>query len=110
MDRLHDDRLHLAATRFIADASERVRADALAAIQCLECGSSLGVRQHLTAVRRWAGRRALIERKILHTSSRAAQLERAAGAALAALDAGSPARLTRALARVEALAGAGRAG
>jgi len=73
-------------------------------VACLQHGSALGVRHHLTSVRAIAERRARIERHLLHTSSTAARLRRAADAALLALDSGSPARLTRALTRVEELA------
>ncbi|HXU72293.1 MAG TPA: hypothetical protein VN947_23375 [Polyangia bacterium] len=99
-----DDRLTMAATRFVRDAGDRARGEAVSARLCLQCGSALGVRRHLTSLRALAERRARIERHLLHTSSSAARLRRAADAALRALDAGSPARLTRALARVEELA------
>ena len=99
-----DDRVAVAATRFVRDAGQRARAEAASALQCLRYGSTLGVRHHLTSLRALAERRARIERHLLHTSSSAARLRRAADAALRALEVGSPARLTRALARVEELA------
>ncbi len=99
-----EDRVTLAAERFVRDAAERARTEAAAAVECLRCGSALGVRHHLTALREVAERRARIERHLLRTSSTAAQLERAARAALVALDSGSPARLLRALERVVELA------
>lgn len=98
------DRFDGAATEFIRVAADRMRAEAASARDCLRHGSTLGVRHHLTSLRALSERRARIERHILHTSSCAARLRRAADAALAALDSGSPARLTRALARVEELA------
>jgi hypothetical protein len=104
MGRLNNDRVGIVAADFIRDAAERMRSDAESAIQCLRCGSALGIRHHLTSLRRLAERRARIERHILHQSSSAARLKRAADAALGALDSGSPARLARALDRVEALA------
>ncbi|MGZ3428225.1 MAG: hypothetical protein ACXVCV_16340 [Polyangia bacterium] len=99
----NNDRLGVVASNFIRDASERMRSEAASAIQCLRCGSALGVRHHLSSLRRLAERRARIERHLLHQSSSAARVKRAADAALGALDGGSPARLARALDRVEAL-------
>jgi hypothetical protein len=62
---------------FVRDAAGRMRVDAQSAIECLQCGSGLGVRHHLTSLRRLAERRARIERTILHRSSQAARLVRA---------------------------------
>jgi hypothetical protein len=97
------DRLSVVAQHFVHNASARMRIEAESAIRCLECGSALGVRHHLGSLRRLAQRSARIERCLLHTSSSAARLKRAADAALHALDGGNPARLTRALARIETL-------
>ena len=104
METLNHDRLGRVATRFVRDAAEQVRADAESAIQCFRCGSAAGVRHHLNSLRRLAERRARIERHLLHSSSSAARLKRAADVALSALDCASPARLARALDRVQALA------
>lgn len=98
------DRLGSVASRFVQDAAVRMRADADAAVECLECSSTLGVRRHLQSLRLRAERCARIERHILHRSSGAARLRRAADDALHALDGGSPARIARALARVRTLA------
>ena len=98
------DRLDAAATSFVRAAATRTRADARAAAECLRCGSLLGARDHLRSLRALAERRARIEHHLLHTSSRATRLRRAADAALDALDSGSTAQVTRALARVEELA------
>jgi hypothetical protein len=100
----NQDRLGRVAAYFIHDAAEHMRADAEAALDCMACSSTLGVRRHLQSLRSRAERCARIERHILHRSSRAARLRRAADAALQALDGGSPARLARALARVRTLA------
>ena len=99
-----DDRIGIAAARYVRQAADRARSEAASAVECLQCGSALGVRHHLKALRDVAERRARIERHLLHQSSRSAQLRRAADAALLALDSGSPARLTRALTRIEELA------
>ena len=104
MSWLSHDRLDRVAAHFVANASVQMRAEAESAIRCLRCGSALGVRQHLSTLRRLAERSARIERHILHASPSAARLRRAADAALQALDAGSPARVVHALERVEALA------
>jgi hypothetical protein len=100
---LHD-RMGTSAEHFVQDAAARMRADADAAVECLQCSSTLGVRQHLESLRRRAERCARIERNILHRSSHAARLRRAADDALRALEGGSPARLARALAHVRTLA------
>ncbi len=98
------DRLGMVAEEFVEGAAARMRTEAESAIHCLQCGSALGVRQHLRSLRALAERRARIERNLLHRSSQAARLRRATDAALLALDGGSPARLAHALERVEALA------
>jgi ribosomal protein S12 methylthiotransferase accessory factor YcaO len=98
------DRLGIAAASFVRRAAEGARLEAAEALLCLSCGSTHGVRRHLTSLREFADRRARIERHLLRRSSRAARLRRAADAALRALDSGSPAKLTRALDRVETLA------
>ena len=97
------DRLGVVAAHFVRGAAAQMRLEVESAIHCFGCGSSLGVRHHLTSLRRLAERRARIERNLLHTSSAAARLRRAADAALLALEGGSPARVARALRRVEAL-------
>jgi hypothetical protein len=104
MSILAHDRLDQVATQFVRTAGVQMREEAEAAIHCYDCGSTLGTRHHLTTLRQLAERSARIERYLLHSSSSAAQLKRAADAALSALDVGSPARVVRALARVEALA------
>jgi len=98
------DRLDKAAAYFIQNAADHLRADAQAALECMACRSTLGVRRHLQAIRDRAERCARVERHILHRSSRSARLRRAADDALHALDGSSPARLARALARVRSLA------
>ena len=98
-----DDRLAVAARSFVRHAEERARSEAAFAVECLRCGSEHGVRRHLTSLRQLAERQARIQRYILHRSARAAELRRAADAALLALDGKSPKRIVRALARVEAL-------
>jgi hypothetical protein len=99
-----EDRVGRVATHFVEGAAERMRDDAESAVECLECGSALGIRRHLLSLRDRAERCARIERNILHRSSHAARLRRAADDALHALDSGSPAKLARALARVRSLA------
>jgi hypothetical protein len=94
----------MVARSFLRAAGEQTRVEVGQATECLRYGSLLGLRHHLRSVRSLAERRARIERHLLHESSRAARLRRAADAALSALDSGSPARITRALARVEELA------
>jgi len=104
MSASNDDRLGRAARHFVRDAAERMRVDAEAALECMACSSTLGVRRHLQSLRSRAERCARIERHILHRSSRAARLRRAADDALRTLDGRSPARLARALAHVRRLA------
>ena len=104
MSRLAHDRLDYVATQFVRFAGEQMRTEAESAIHCFQCGSALGTRHHLIALRRLAERSARIQRHLLHRSSTAARVKRAADAALGALDAGSPARVVHALERVEELA------
>jgi hypothetical protein len=96
--------LGMVATRFVEDARQRMRMNAASAVECFQCDSALGVRQHLTALRDLAERRARIERNLLYRSPSCARLRRATDEALEVLDSGSHAQLAHSLERVEALA------
>lgn len=98
------DRLGIVATRFVEDARQRMRVNAASAVKCFECDSTLGVRQHLTALRVLAERRARVERSLLYRSPSCTRLRRATDEALEVLDGGSHSQLAHALERVEALA------